>query len=320
MLLLAVTFIGCGRSPDSETPAPPAPATEAALAAAEQYLDENDPASAGTILVKLLETVPGDSRAHELYGRVLFVQGRTAEAYDHYRAAVAALGEGDPMTAAGLNQSAGEMASAAGLADRALDHFRAAARLDPTTPKHPLYEAQVLIQLERTAEARDALQRVLALDPDEAYAHASLAAVAMQEADAAAALQHIAEARTIAPDNLGIRIQAARIRRQCDQARHALELLLALDATLRTEEAVTAEIAACYVALGRPDDAAGAWAARYRRNPRSPTAWRAAARAGAACLAAGRREDAAWWWQQARLTAPEEDEVRALGRMLEAPD
>jgi predicted Zn-dependent protease len=340
-LWVAVTCIGCGPAQDSESPAQ-APggadphrssAIDAALAAAEQYLDGNDLASAETILVKLIEQAPADHRAHELYGRVLYLRGVHAQragrgqsgtelfgaAYRHYRASVEAAGELDPVLAAGLNQSAGEIASAAGLPDRALVHFQAAGRLDPAAPKHPLYEAQILIQLERPAEARRALQRVLALDPDEAYAHASLAAVALREEDRASALRHIQEARDIAPQNLGIRIQEARIRRQCDEPRHALELLLALDEGLRAEEAVTAEIAECHLALGDPVEAARAWEHRYRRHPRQPTAWRAAVRAAEAHLAAGQRQDARWWCRQARLAAGDQPEVRALEQALKAP-
>jgi tetratricopeptide (TPR) repeat protein len=160
---------------------------------------------------------------------------------------------------------------------------------------------------------------VLALDPDEAYAHASLAAVAMEDQDRTSALRHIQEAREIAPRNLGIRIQEARIRRQCDQPRHALELLLALDERIRAEEAVTAEIAACCLALGRPLDAARAWEHRYRRDPRHPESWRAAVRAAEAHLAAGNRQDAVWWHQQALLAAPDEAEVRALEQALQLP-
>jgi predicted Zn-dependent protease len=304
------------------------------VAAAEQYLDGNDLASAETILLKLLEQAPGNHRAHELLGRVLYLKSITVrrggdrtsgdalirEAYRHYRASVEAAGELDAEVAAGLNQSAGEIASAAGLPDRAVEHFHAAGRLDPTAPKHPLYEAQVLIQLERTAEARRALDRVLTLDPDEAYAHASLAAVAMLENDGPSALQHIQEAREIAPENLGIRVWEARIRRRCNQPRHGLELLLALDATLQAEEAVTAELAACYVALDQPLDAARAWERRYRRQPQDPTAWRAAVGAAKSHLAAGQREDALWWYEQARLAAPDRPEVSELARALQKPD
>jgi tetratricopeptide (TPR) repeat protein len=341
ILWITVSVIGCGRAQDAESPTAAtdnsgpqrSSAIEAALAAAEQYLDGNDLASAETILVKLLEAGPANYRAHELYGRVLYLRGVHAQragrdeagaelfaaAYDHYRASVEAAEAVEAAVAAGLNQSAGEIASAAGLSERAVAHFQAAGRLDPASPKHPLYEAQMLIQLERTAEARRALERVLELDPDEAYAYASLAAVAMAEGNRVSALRHIREARDIAPGNLGIRIQEARLRRQCDEPRQALELLMALDERLRAREAVTAEIAACHLALGNPVEAARAWEYRYRRHPRQPTAWRAAVRAGEAHLAAGRRQDAQWWCREARLVAGDRPEIEALEQALNAP-
>jgi tetratricopeptide (TPR) repeat protein len=341
ILWITLSVIGCGPAPESEPAAPAtggtephrASANDTALAAAEQYLDGNDLASAETILVSLLERGPADHRALEMYGRAKYLRGVHArqegrgqasaelfqEAYRHYRASVEAAGELNAAVAAGLNQSAGEIASAAGLPDRAVEHFQAAGRLDPTAPKHPLYEAQILMQLDRPAEARAALNRVLALDPDEAYAHATLATVAVREGDRASALRHIKEARNIDPGNLGIRIQEARIRRQCDEPRRGLELLLALDEQQRAEESVTAEIAQCQLALGEPIGAARAWEHRYRHNPRQPTAWRAAVRAAEAYLAAGRRDDALWWWQQARAVAPDQAEVIALQKALEAP-
>ena len=129
-------------------------------------------------------------------------------------------------------------------------------------------------------------------------------------------LVRIPEPFSLCPE--GARVKEARIRRQCEQPRRALELLLALDDRLRAEEAVTAEIAACHLAVGEPLQAARAWEHRYRRHPRQPTAWRAAVRAGEAHLAAGRRADALWWCRQAQLGAPDEPEVRALQQALEA--
>jgi tetratricopeptide (TPR) repeat protein len=309
-----------------------AAATDTALVAAEQYLDGKDPASAEMILLKLMEQAPGDHRVHELYGRVLYLKGLEAglggddraaaamyeQAYGHYRTAVEAAAGQDPLVLAGLNQSAGEIASAAGFTERGAEHFRAAGRLDPTAAKHPLYEAQMLIQLKRPAEARLALERVLALDPDEVYAHASLAAAAVQEQDTVSALEHIQEARRIDPDNLGIRLQEARIRRLCGQPRRGLELLLATDEDLRAREPFTREIAACYATLGEPAKAAEAWERCFRRHPDRPGAWRAAVEAATARLEAGQRQEALQWYRQARLAAPDAAEVEALGQALQS--
>jgi predicted Zn-dependent protease len=327
---------------ERKTPAPPIETAEntigpaaidASLDAAEQYLTAGNTANAESIIVGLLARAPQDHRAHELYGRVLYLKSFEAstrgdeaaaaqyvtDAYGQYQLSVtgAETAGGNPHMLAGLHQSAGEIASAAGRPDEALEHFREAGRLDPGAAKAPLYEAQILIGLGRPGDAQQALQRVLQLDPEEAYAHASLAALAMRRADHEAAVEHITEARRVDPQNLLFRLQEARIRRESGDPRTALELLVALDARTRIEEAVTAEIAACYTSLDLPAKAGEAWEQRYRVDPRHPTAWRAATRAAHARLKSGERDRALFLYQRALLLAPQEAEVRALGRIIE---
>ncbi len=346
-VMAAIGCTACDRKSPAPTPAPSsntvlgpgvAPsvgiaAIDASLDAAEQYLTAGNTASAESIIVTLLKRAPQDHRAHEMYGRVLYLRSFEAagrgdqaaaarhvtEAYDHYRLSVASAENtgGSPAMLAGLNQSAGEIASAAKRPHEALEHFRAAGRLDAGAAKAPLYEAQILLQLGRRDEARQALRRVLELDPEEAYAHASLAALAMKTADHEDAVGHITEARRLDPDNLTLRLQEARIRRETGDARRALELLLALDERSRAEEAVAAEIAESYLRLGEPAKAAEAWEHRYRVHTRDPTAWRAAVRAAQARIEAGDRDRALFLYDQARLHAPNEPEVRALGEAIE---
>ena len=342
--LSALVAIGCAAC-ERKTPAPPAEtssntvgsklgpgAIDASLEAAEHYLTAGNTANAESIIVSLLTKAPQDHRAHELYGRVLYLRSfesstrgdevtaarHVADAYDHYRLSVASAeaAGSDPHMLAGLHQSAGEIASAAGRPDDALVHFRESGRLAPGTAKAPLYEAQILIQLGRRDEARQALDHVLQLDPDEAYAHASLAALAMHRADREAAVSHITDARRADPGNLALRLQEARIRRASGDPRTALELLVALDAQTRAEEAVTAEIAACYRSLDDPAKAAAAWEHRYRAHPRHSTAWRAALRAAHARIEAGDRDRALFLYQRALLLAPDQPEVRALGEAI----
>ena len=196
--LSALVAIGCAAC-EQKTPAPPAAASnntvgnrlglgaiDASLEAAENYLTVGNTANAESIIVSLLKKAPQEHRAHELYGRVLYLRSfvaatrgdevaaarHVADAYDQYYLSVASAeaAGGDLSMLAGLHQSAGEIASAAGRPDDALDHFRASGRLAPGTAKAPLYEAQILIQLGRRDEARQALHRVLQLDPNEAYA------------------------------------------------------------------------------------------------------------------------------------------------------
>lgn len=302
-------------------------AIESALVAAETYLNRQDLHSAEAILQKLLEKAPDSYRARELLGAVLYLKGAESggagdreaaaalfqESYRQYAAAVRLAVEQDPSVAAGVHQSAGEIASVAGLTSEALQHFRAAGSLDPGTAKHPLYEAQMLLQLERLDEAREALDRVLELDPDEAFAHASLATIAMKRGDVESALGHIEQARQIEPASLPIRLAESRIRRGCNQPRRALELLLALDADTRAQRAVTSEIVESYRALGDHSGAARAWEHRFRSHP---SEWRAAVAASQAWVAAGDREAAAELLDRARLAAPDAPEVRALAHTI----
>ena len=333
-----ISLGSCGR--DADTPHAPAAevsraAVEASLEAAEQYLTTGNTANARAIIDRLLVKAPRDPRAHELYGRILYLEGFKArgagddaaasrlvsEASDWYGTAVENA-EADagfaPSALAGLHQSAGEIASAAGRREQALQHFRTAGRLDPASSKPPLYEAQILIQLGRHDEATRALKRTLELDPDEAYAHASLAELALKRADPEAAVGHITLARRIDPGNLTLRLQEARIHRRAGEPGRGVELLVALDQSTRAQEAIAAEIAECYLQLGEPRKAAQAWELLYRLRPRHPAAWRAAVRAAEARIAAGDRERARWLYEQARLYAPDQPDVKALADLLAA--
>ncbi len=303
-------------------------AIEAALAAAQQYFVQQRLSNAELILRKLIERAPQEYRAHELLGQVVLSQAMQpaeeadpqaaaqaiVEAYEEYRQATQLIPDQvDPTLAAGLHQSAGEIASIAGRLDDALTHFERAAQLDPTNPKHPLYQGQILLQTRMLPEARRALERVLIVDPDEAYAHASLAMIALEQDDQAKAIAHIVEARQIDPKDISLRVQEARVRRRCDQPRRALELLILLTEQERAEEAVASEIASCYRQLGQPTQAAQAWRHRYQLRPE---AWQAAAHAAEAYFAAQQRDEALWWYERARLAAPNSPQVKALQKTI----
>ena len=333
-LLICFGLTRCGTEPDSPaggaqpvTAAAAAvspEAVEAALGAAEQYLSSTDVPRAEAILRRLIEQAPDESRARELYGRLLSLKALlarqegypaigdrlSADAYEQYRLAV----ELTPGSS-GLHQSAGEVASVAGLGDAALGHFEAAATLDPASSKHPLYAAQVLIRQGRLDEAEVALERVLALDPDEPFGYASQAAVALDRGDCDRALARIAEARRIEPGRLGFRVQAAKTRRRCGEPATALKLLATLDDPQRAEAAVVYELAASYAALGEHAKAAEAWLHRYRSHPSS---WQAAVRAAEAFLEAGDRAEARRWLQRAKTAAGSTPDVRAVEEALSA--
>jgi tetratricopeptide (TPR) repeat protein len=305
-----------------------AAAVEAALAAAEDYLDTNDVPRAEAILARLVERAPRDWRAREMMGRTLgakaaaaTVAGRADDAATAWREAseqYARAVEGRP-DSAGLRQSAGVVAMMAGEQDVALAHFEAAAAIDPSNPQHPLYAAQIRIARGDLDGALVALERVLVLDPDEAVAHASLAMVALESGDAEAARARIAEARTIAPGDLRFRVQEAIVLRRTGDAERALVLLASLSTRDRAERAVAEELAASFETLGRAADAAEVWEHVLRVHPDAPDAWRAAVNAGEAHVRAGNRAAARRQLDHARLLAGDVPEVVALDAALARP-
>ncbi len=331
-LVALVLTLGCESEGDS--PAKPRVSSDeaqAALAAAQDYFAQQSFANAEMILDRLIEQAPSEYRAHELLGQVRYAQAQLAppsqtldrealldDAYASYRRALSHCpDQEEPTIRAGLEQSAGEMAAAAGRDEDALIHFQQAREIDPTNPKHPLYVAQFLLQDERHDEATEALNRVLSLDPNEAYAHASLASIAITRREWDSAIAHIETARRISPDDLSLRVQEARVRRQCGQPRHGAQLLVNLAGEIRATPAVAGEIAACFVAMDDLQSAAAAWEHRYRFDPDD---WRAAVRIGELEFDAGDRPAARYWLRQAELAAPEAPEVLALADRFAAPD
>ena len=194
----------------------------------------------------------------------------------------------------------------------ALSQYLHAARLDPLNPQPLVFAAQVLISSEKLDEAQTQLEKALVLDPDEPIIHASLGLIDMQRERYEEAFEHIAEARRIAPHDIGILIQQARIFRRSGDARHALELLISLDDFQKTDEAVVLELAAGYEALDRPGDAAEAWVHRILTRSEYPTRWRDAIKAAEAYLKAGERQRAWSWIQEAKLVAPEDETLKKL--------
>jgi len=307
------------QTPVAASSAPGADEIDAALDAAHQYLDGDDLPRAEAVLAVLLDKAPREARAHELLGQVLARRGvkaraagdpaaageAYAEAYEHYAIAVELDAD-----SAGLQQSAGIVAHAAGLPEEALAHYRAAASLDPRRAQYPLYAAQVLIETKRYDEATTALDTVIVLDPDEPIAHASLAIVALEQGRYDEALSHIAEARRIVPGDLRFRAQEARIHRRRGAPEMAVELLEATDEPSRATEVVAVELAESYGDLDRHADAAMIWEQIFRRQRGEPRAYRTAVRAGQAHLRAGSTEAARRWLSRAKILAWSEPEVK----------
>ncbi len=325
--------VAAAPEPVAETP-PPAPAPKPAVAAsapveavsqstasllaAEELFGNGDLDGAEGVLRELLDTSPDEYRVHEVYAELLFVKGATAQdrgdhdgagklfarAYVHAARAVELAEDVEPEILAGLHHRAAEFATAANRREQALTHFRAAGRIEPTASRHPLAEAQLLIELNRFEDARAALHRVLEIEPDDAFAYALLA-----EVNCEISLVTLAGARLADPDQLRLNIQNARTCHSCGRTEEALEALMTLDARSRAEEVATAEIAEVFRMVGEPGKAALIWEVRYMRHPSN---WRAAAQAAEAWLKAGAPQAAQWWYGRARDAAPDAPEVRSL--------
>lgn len=327
-----IALIGCDQQSSSSQPEITPQAVDEALESADEYINRQEYPKAELILRWLIERAPTESRAYELYGKSLLTRAILPEAtndpdesftllnqaYEQYDKA-SELAEDQPDSsqwAAALHQSAGEIASNVNKPDEALRHFLKAGKLSPTDPKHPLYAGQFLIQKGLLDKAEQELLRVLAIDPDEPYAHASLAVIALQKGDFDLAISRIVTARKIAPKDLGLRIQEAKIRRLAGQPLRGIQLLILLDDQFRVQTEVTREIAECYFALNEPDKAIEAWVYRYNKNENFQTAKQVAQ----ACMRAGQYENALQWINQASLFDPESPELDSLYDQLESMD
>ncbi len=326
LLLLAcgtVVSTGCDDDGESSTPVQQENAAlsqdriDAALVAAEKYIDGGDVSKAQAILETLLEQAPNEAGAHELMARIIISRAdaelqrgrreeaiaRFVEAYGHYRLIL----EHSPPHA-GMAQSAGRVALSAGLHAEALEHFRAAGETDPLDPTHALLEANLLLQMNRLEEARQAIDRARKILPDEPYAMATDAMILKEEGKSDDALALIAEARDLAgpADELAMRVMEAKLRRQAGDPQRALDMLLPLSPDERAQEAVAYEIAESAAALGNHADAIAAWAHRFGMTQD----WRAALRASEQAMLAGLKDDAWSWFRRAELMAPSAPEVR----------
>ncbi len=315
--------LGCDGGGDGDGGAAVAPldpdSLQVSLEAAEQYLVGGNLVEAEAIGRRMVEAAPESMEARELLGRVLIARaiglrdsGRSEAAAaqwlaasEQYEAVVRLAPE-----SAGLHQSAGEVAQMAGRIGLAIELYRRAGELDPNDPRPMLYEAQLLLADGQLDEARDSIGRVLQLHADQGHALATLAVIEMQEGKWDQAKDTIARARTGLPDDLGIRTIETRIHRLGGDPERGLELLLGLPESERAAEPVTEEIAACWMALDRPEEAAVAW-----ERCHGATGERVgiiAVNAAEAWLAAGRPVEAMNWIEQAEFAGVDAARIESL--------
>ena len=241
-------------------------AVDAVVRATREYLTREETGRAVTVIEAAVEREPTEPRLRPAYAEALYASGRTEEALEQYRTLCVWDDRAEYRDFAAL------LAKEAGFPEEAVEHYRAAQRLDPSNPKYPLYRAQIERSLGRPDEARSSLAFALRLDPELAVAYASLAGISLDQNHADAALSHVRRAREIDPDEISFRVIEARALRRVGRAEEAANLLLALPAATRdADPGLLGELAMCLGLLGEPGRAAEEYARASDANPGDAT-------------------------------------------------
>jgi len=261
-LVLVAQFAGGPAAPGAGGTVDPARLTED-LAVARQALNEMKPAKAEAVLRKTAAAFPEDQDVRTLLAEALLGMGQRKEAHRQYERAIA-IGPDN----AELRHAAGMVANTAGLVERAEEHLWQAQRLDPQSPKHPLYLGLIQRKLGKTDEAKKNLLIAARLEPSLAEAWGVLGAIGLDENKLSIALGHVRRAREADPANLNWRVLEAKILRRDNQPEQAARLLIALDdETVLTNAAVREELAMTLGMLGRTGEAAAIYAEAAERSP-----------------------------------------------------
>lgn len=236
------------------------------LEAARSYLRNMKPGSAEAVLSAAVEKWPTDQQVRLLYAETLLELGRKPESYAEYSRAIGLGAEH-----AELRHAAGTLAADLGLRDDAEAHYLVAQKLDPVSPKYPLYLGQVQRDLGKTDAARASLMMAARLDPSMAMAWGTLAAMALDENRPDAAAEYIEKARAVEPQRVEWRlVEAASLRRRGKPV-EALALFESLTPEAQARDArVVNEIGLSLGLLGRVGEAAALYVRAAEASPDSP--------------------------------------------------
>jgi tetratricopeptide (TPR) repeat protein len=222
------------------------------LNSAQRLINDQKYPEAEALFREVLASHPEAQSVHVEYARFLGGQKRSIESYRQYKSAIA-LGPVDP----DVHLEAGTAASMAGLPEQAVEHYSAAQTAAPTDYRAPLFLGQVLVKLNRSAEAKASLLRSAELKPDlAAPAYATLAQLSLNEGQSDVAVTYIKQARKLDPKSTLYRVLAARAMKRANDAQGALDLLIGLSEAEKREPGVMQVMAECFGMLARPADAA----------------------------------------------------------------
>ncbi|MSR70242.1 MAG: hypothetical protein EXS17_07850 [Phycisphaerales bacterium] len=260
------SLVACDRgASDATIDAKDPAAMRTAMSAIEASLRGARSDEALRIATRLTEVAPQNGEAFELLARAQLARATSATIPEVVRdariAAAAAYAQAVAFSppSAGLLNAAGVAAQFSGDAAGAVDYFARAAAIDPSNPQHPLFAGLALLQVERFAEAQQALLVARTLDPHSPWPLVALSGLALHSGDANEALALAREARQLDARNDELRVAEAKALRKLARHDEVLTLLLALPPAAQLTEAITWEIAAAHEALGDNESGAQAW-------------------------------------------------------------
>lgn len=225
---------------------------ERAIDAAKVYLTQQEPERAEAILVDAVASNQAEQDLRFLLAETYLVLDRKQEALEQYEAGIF-IGPDHPE----YRHAAGTLAAELGRLEDAEAHWGVAQKNDPTSPKYPLYRAQVQRSLGRVDEARANLTLAVRLDETLALAWGTLAAIALDENNAHIALHYLSNAKKHEPDRLEWRIMEARAHRRLNEPETAVTLLNAVsDSERLASTPLMIEMSMSLGMLGEPGRAA----------------------------------------------------------------
>ncbi len=214
-------------------------AVEERMSLAKQFMDAGRPNGAVVELKKAIQVEPDNAAARVLLGKAYFGLGRLADA-EKELARAAALRPGDPMIVIALGQTwlrlgnyarllselrpepvwadreealawslRGQAELAAGTPGEALGSFQSAQTLDPTEVEPLIGIIRAAARLDREEEAQAALNRAVALAPEDPALLALVGHRAFRSGDYVAAEDAFRRLLKAAPDSLGARLDLA---------------------------------------------------------------------------------------------------------------
>ena len=318
-MLLAGCGDGASEPKQSASNAARPESREAAIAAIERNLLAQRLDEAAIVAEGLVERMPEDASAAAWLARVRVAQANASPADGARREqrmqdAASAI---DRALAGGVDDDETLML-AASIAETLGDHATAGPRwerLAARRPDDPNPALRIALNRWRLGDADEAGARFEAAAerwPSEPMVAAAFGEFLLEQGDATAGLARFADARSLDPDSVPLRIREANWLRRLGRPGDAIAMLTALPRPDQATLAVTRETSASWAALGRFDRAAAAWEVCLRTDPASSDSIEAMAGAAGAWIAAGDRPRAKSWIDRIAAVEADHPELASL--------